>query len=323
MIHAKENLRFARRRVEIACLLFVLSAWSADAQSSGGPIDSGKPACPNQLPALSGLTYNEDDTKYAAPECRAGLLNSFKYIPLRRENEEYYVSFGLWIRERSEYFSNLGLGSGPPGNAYPMHRYYGHLDLHLGDRFRFFGELGSSIETGRNGGPRPLLDKENLYVHQGFFDTVLWRSGKNKVTLRAGRQEVELGSHYLVSVRDGRNIRRSFDGFRLTSEAGDWTIDAFALRPVLDNAGYFDDPPNQTQSFWGVYAVRPFRVLPGGNIDLYYFGLENKKVVIDGKGAGQDHTETVGTRSRTFSRGSDGNAAPSERSAVAFKAPVN
>jgi len=79
----------------------------------------------------------------------AGFLDSLKYIPLRRENEDYYLAFGLWIRERSEYFSNFGLGSGPPGNAYPMQRYYGHLDLHLGERFRFFGELGSSIETGQ------------------------------------------------------------------------------------------------------------------------------------------------------------------------------
>jgi len=66
------------------------------------------------------LTYNEDDAQFANPECRAGFLDSLKYIPLGVENENYYLSFGLWIRERSEYFSNFGLGSGPPGNAYPM-----------------------------------------------------------------------------------------------------------------------------------------------------------------------------------------------------------
>src|SRR2546422_732963 len=84
--------------------------------------------------------------------------------------------------------------------------------VHLGPMLRFVGELGTSVETGRNGGPRPGLDKENLYVHQGFFDIGLLRSGKNSVTLRAGRQEMSFGSRYLISPRDGRNIRRSFTG---------------------------------------------------------------------------------------------------------------
>jgi hypothetical protein len=77
---------------------------------------------------------------------------------------------------------------------------------------------------------------------------------------------------------------------------GDWTIDAFALKVVLDNSGYFDDPPNHTASFWGVYAVRPFRILPGGNVDLYYMGLDNKSVPFDGKGSGREQRETIGTR---------------------------
>ena len=291
MRKAKGHLRFARNRVEGACLLVVLWASSADAQ-----VDQAQQACPDQPPALSGLTYNEDDAQFANPKCRAGFLDSFKYISLRRDNEDYYLSFGLWIRERSEYFSNFGLGSGPPGNAYFMQRYYGHLDMHLGERFRFFGELGSGIETGRNGGPRPLLDEEKLYVHQGFFDIGLWRSGKNRAILRAGRQEMEFGSKYLVSARDGRNIRRSFNGFRLTSLLGDWTIDTFALRRTLDNPGYFDDAPDPMSSFWGVYAVGPFDILPGGKVDLYYMGLDDKNVLFDGKGRGREQRETVGTR---------------------------
>src|SRR5262249_50280509 len=122
------------------------------------------------------------------------------------------------------------------------------------------------------------------------------RTGKNKVTLRAGRQEMELGSKYLVSARDGRNIRRSFNGARLTSVLGEWTIDVFALRRTLDNPGYFDDPPDHTSTFWGVYAVRPVSILPGGHIDAYYMGLDDKNVLFDGKGRGRERRETVGTR---------------------------
>ena len=187
-----------------------------------------------------------------------------------------------------------------------MQRYFAHMDLHLGETFRFFGELASSIEDGRPGGPHSS-DEERLYVHQGFFDLGFWHSGKNKIALRAGRQEMEFGSHYLVAARDGRNIRRSFDGFRLTSNLGEWTIDTFAVRPVLDNSGYFDDPPNHAQSFWGVYGTRPFRILPGGNIDLYYLGLNNQSIVIDDKGSGQDQVQNVGSRIWGSKRGWDYN----------------
>jgi hypothetical protein len=242
------------------------------------------------------MTYDEDVQYLENPACRTGFLDSLQYIPLRGEDEDYYLSLGGWIRERGEYVSNPDWSGSPRGNIYPLQRYFLHTDLHLGERFRFFGELASSLVNGRIGGPRAGLDEEKLYVHQGFFDLGLWQSGKDSLTLRAGRQEMVLGSENLVSTRDGRNIRRSFDGFRLTWLTGDWTIDAFALRVVLDNSGYFDDPPNHTASFWGVYAVRPFRILPGGNVDLYYMGLDNKSVPFDGKGSGREQRETIGTR---------------------------
>jgi hypothetical protein len=165
-----------------------------------------------------------------------------------------------------------------------------------GYRFRFFGELASSLVDGRNGGPRAALDEERMYVHQGFFDLGLWRSGDDSLTLRAGRQEVALGSENFVSTRDGRNIRRSLDGARLTWVKGDWTVDLLALKPVLNNSGYFDDPPTEGSSFWSVYAVHPFSVLPGGHVDVYYMGLDNKSVTFDGKGTGREQRETIGTR---------------------------
>jgi hypothetical protein len=77
---------------------------------------------------------------------------------------------------------------------------------------------------------------------------------------------------------------------------GDWTVDLLAVRPTLDTAGYFDDPPNHGSGFWTVYAVHPFRLLPKGNVDLYYMGLDNKSVPFDGEGTGREQRETIGTR---------------------------
>jgi hypothetical protein len=276
----------------LVTVLLLVASVSASAQTE----QDAQLGCSGRAPAFPQMTYDEDDRYFSSSACRTEFLDRLKFIPLRGDNDNYYLSFGVFTRDRGEYFSNPDWGSGPSGNAHLMQRYFLHMDLHLGERFRFFGELASSLETGRNGGPRPGLDEKQLYVHQGFFDLGLWQSGKDSLTLRGGRQELALGSENFVSTRDGRNIRRSLTGFRLTWVTGDWTVDTFALRPTLDNAGNFNDPPNHASSFWGAYAVRPFRFLPEGNIDLYYLGLDLQRVPFDGKGFGREQRETIGTR---------------------------
>lgn len=275
--------------------VLILFAFFASASARAQDARENTPACTRVSDSFPLMTYDERVQYLASSDCRTGLLDSIQYVPLGR-NENYYLSFGFWIRERGEYVSNPNWSDNPSGNAYLMQRYFVHTDLHLGERFRFFGELASSLVDGRNGGPRSGLDEEKMYVHQGFFDLGLWKSGEDSLTLRVGRQEAALGSQNLVSTRDGRNIRRSLDGARLTWVKGDWTVDLLALRPTLENKDYFDDPPNHTSGFWAAYAVHPFKFLPRGNIDLYYMGLDNKNVTFSGKGAGREQRETIGTR---------------------------
>jgi hypothetical protein len=283
------SLRRNARFLGLLALLASSSAWGQGTQDNTA-------ACPDAPKSLPLTTYDEQVEYLANSNCRTSPLDKIQFIPLSRDNENYYVSFGFWIRERGEYASNPNWSDKPNGNPYLMQRYFLHTDVHLGDRFRFFGELASSLLDGRNGGPRPSLDEEKMYVHQGFFDLGLWKSGRDSLTLRAGRQEIAFGSQNLVSTRDGRNIRRSVDGARLTWVKGDWTVDLLAVRPTLENTDYFDNPPNHSQSFWAAYAIHPFRFLPRGNIDLYYMGLDNKSVAFDGKGKGREQRETIGTR---------------------------
>src|SRR5246127_5438121 len=282
------NLASTARCLSLLVLFATGSAW---AQTTTDPT----PACAKLSSNFPPMTYDENVRHLANSDCRTGWLAPIQYIPLG-QNENNYLSFGVWIRERGEYVSNPNWSDIPSGNAYPMQRYFLHADLHLGERFRFFGELASSLVDGRNAGPRPGFDEEKMYVHQGFVDLGLWKSGQNSLTLRAGRQEVAFGSQLLVSTRDGRNIRRSLDGARLTWVEGDWTVDLLAARPTLENADYFDNPLNHTSGFWAAYAVHPFKFLSRGNIDLYYMGFDNKNVPFNGKGAGREQRETIGTR---------------------------
>src|SRR4029077_18543202 len=146
----------------VAGLFALVAGLSASAQTPQAmettiPVPS---ACSESAPAFTQLTYDENNRYFSNPNCRTEFLDRLKYIPLRGDKEDYYISFGVFTRDRGEYFSHFDLGSGPPGNAYLMQRYFVHMDLHLSDRFRFFGELASSLVNGRDGGPRAGLDEK-------------------------------------------------------------------------------------------------------------------------------------------------------------------
>ena len=130
-------------------ILALLSVTSARAQT----LQDAAPACPSPSAALPVTTYDEDVRYLANPECRAGVLAPMQFIPLRGEDQNYYLSFGFWIRERGDYASNPNWSDRPSGNVYLMQRYLAHMDLHLGERFRFFGELASSVENGQERRP--------------------------------------------------------------------------------------------------------------------------------------------------------------------------
>ncbi|MDB6174734.1 MAG: hypothetical protein JWL59_4045 [Chthoniobacteraceae bacterium] len=183
-----------------------------------------------------------------------------------------YLSFGGEIRERFEYYSEPFFGlRGVAADDYLLHRLLLNADLHAGDHFRFFLQLGNFLEAGKVAGRAPT-DVDEFDIQQGFADFILPFDTRRKLVLRAGRQEITLGAGRLVSVRDGANIRRSFDGARLLFTAGDASLDLLAVRTVNLKVGAINDDPNRHEALWGLYGVLP--VLPGGYVDLYYLGLQ-------------------------------------------------
>jgi Alginate export len=177
-----------------------------------------------------------------------------------------------------------------------MQRYMFSADFHLGSRFRVFTQLKSGIVTGRAGGPRPVIDEDKLDFNQAWLDInlVLDQREKPKVTLRLGRQEMHFGTGRMVSAREGPNVRAGFDGARLIFNTGTWRIDGFAVKPVDTRPGFFDDPPDHTQSFWGVYATGAPRPLPF-HVDLYYLGLRRKTAIYN-QGLAPEMRHSVGGR---------------------------
>lgn len=176
------------------------------------------------------------------------------------------LTLGGDLRERVEVVRNPGFGLEQDAEHVFLHRAMLHADLRIGDDVRAFVQLGAFDANGREASGPPT-DRNALDVTQAFLDVSTPFAGA-RATLRAGRQEVSFGSSRLVAVRDGPNVRRAFDGARLSTSASDVRIDAFYLRPITVRPGVLDDRTSGEEALSGVYATTV--IASPLHVDLYY-----------------------------------------------------
>jgi len=246
-----------------------------------------------EQPSFQTLRYNEDWSSLRDPAKRSDLFAPLKYLPIDT-NGNWYLSFGGEARLKYELYSEPVFNQKPADDdGFLLQRYLVHADLHATSYFRVFGQLQSSLEDLREGGPRPT-DRDNLDLHQAFFDASTSSDGKN-VTLRAGRQEMAYGSQRLISVRDSPNNRLAFDAVRLLTHFGEWKADVWVGQPVEVDPGIFDDQRIGETAFWGGYLNGPLPFVPCLNADFYYLGLsrENAKFT---RGIADELRHSLGTR---------------------------
>ncbi len=251
--------------------------------------------CRTPPPAYELLRQDEDYRYLANPACRDDPWDRLKYVPFGSTSQGFFT-FGGEIREWYEGYRNASWGTGPQdANGYFLQRLSIYNDIHATSRIRLFVQLTSDIEAGRNGGPRPVTDESKLFFEEAFVDITLSKEPSDKLVLRLGRQEFEFGDGRLVDVREGPNVRQSFDGASLYWKASSWTIRGIALKPVLSGTGVLDAHADRGSTFWGVYATRPLPKIKGANIDLYYLGLARKDAAFD-IGSADELLHTVGAR---------------------------
>src|SRR6201981_2057174 len=262
------------------------------------PLSRGQsvPTAESQAPVrVYHLLREDDDWSFLAdPTKRDEFWDPIKYVRLRPGRNDWFLSMGGEAREVWEQIGNDNWGQQPFMNGYFNERYMLHFDLHYGEHVRTFVELKSGINSYRVGGPRPI-DEKKLDFQAGFLELGT-SSGSNSISLRAGRQELEYGSGRLIDVREGPKVRLSFDGFMVKSRLDAWLVDGFAMRPDLDNPGFFDNAPNHAVGFWGVYATRPLR--HRNSLEVYYLGLDRKQARFQ-RGIAQEVRHSLGGR---FSR---------------------
>ena len=135
-------------------------------------------SCPLE-PKYSNARYDDDFSYLHEPACRKDFWDPLKYIPLNARGD-WYLSLGGEIRERYERFHNPLWGQQPqsPG-GFLLQRYLLFGDLHLGENVRIFSELMSDFENDRIGGPRPMIDQDQLDFTQFFVDLKLHLFGSD------------------------------------------------------------------------------------------------------------------------------------------------
>jgi hypothetical protein len=264
--------------VALAAAIPALQAQTAQSASPAEPVR-----------AYSLLREDENWSFLKDPSLRHDPWDRFKYISLG--HGDWFLTIGGEAREVFENVGNDNWGKQAYTNSFFLQRYMLHTDWHFGKHVRAFVQLKSGLESFRNGGARPIdekkLDFEAAFVELGTGEGDHW------VVLQAGRQEFNYGSGRLVSVREGPNVRQSFDGARLKSQTGAWRIDLWAARPDLDKPGFFNNVPDHRTAFWGVYATRPWRRRV--SFDSYYLGLDRKSYTYN-RGTAQETRHNLGAR---------------------------
>src|ERR1700678_4678923 len=209
--------------IPVIAVAFLIAVLQARAQST--------PAIPDRSYQL--LSEDEDWRFLRDPALRQDFWDPIKYIPLRNGANDWYLTIGGEAREVWEQIGNDNWGESPFWNGYFNERYMVHFDVHYGKHVRTFVELKSGLNSFRYEGPRPIdekkLDFQAAFLELGTSDAA------NSVKFRVGRQELEYGSGRLIDVREGPNVRLSFDGLMVKSKINAWQIDGLAVRPDLDN----------------------------------------------------------------------------------------
>ncbi len=219
------------------------------------------------------------------------------------------LNVGGEIRFQYERLDFPAFGAGPTDrDGYLLTRAFVHADFFVSPRLRLFTQLRSAGASGRSGGARST-DRDDADVSQLFVDVAVVdnvpalggapRTGADAVRLRFGRQEMAFGASRLISVRDGPNLRRTFDGARLTARLHNVTVDLIAARPTRQLFRRFDDARDTSRILFGVYAVRPFTsgsatAITRG-VDAYVFRLDRAAGRF-AQGVAFERRMTAGTR---------------------------
>jgi len=199
--------------------------------------------------------WQEDWSVLADPAVPREPMDALKYIPLSASDPKTYLSFGLNVRERFESNNAPSFGVGGNRNLnYLLSRTELHADLRLGP-FQIFAQIQSDFAPWK--AMLTPVDENPLGLEQAFI-TLVEPLGPGTLKVRLGRQQMAFDLQRFVSVRDGPNVRQSFDAAWADYEIGPWRFIGFYSQPVQTPISpyVFDDYSSGAQTFSGVRVER-------------------------------------------------------------------
>lgn len=224
------------------------------------------------------ITMNRDKVK--------GFYPGFKQMQL---GEKTSLSFGGSYRFQMETFINEQFSSEEDQNdIWFLNRFQLYSHLKVSDVFELFTELNSSLITSKaNLAPvdRDELSFNQLFARYHFNDH--WN-------VLIGRQNIRLGSGRLVDVREGPNVRLSFDMAQLEFQDEKTKVTGFYAVPVQLEGGVFDnDVLNFDKILAALYWTQNWSA--SNNTDIYLLYKEEKNKTWD-SGTADDNRLSIGLR---------------------------
>ncbi|TDE48580.1 alginate export family protein [Flavobacterium sp. GT3P67] len=219
---------------------------------------------------ISLVRYDDNFTLLKNDTLKKG-FEKLKYIPL---GENKFISFGGELREQFQIYNNTNFGDVPPTyqDRSPnqlWQRLMVHSNIELGNHFRFFIQLNSTLRLLNDNPIVPEIDENQLGLHQAFAELKL-----TNWNFRLGYQEMYYGNHRLITVREGPNTRQAFDGLVVKHKFKNGTIDFFAVSKIISKQNVFDDS-SMHDGLYGIYGTNYFTNHKIG-LDYYLVDFQSK-----------------------------------------------
>lgn len=169
-------------------------------------------------------------------------------------------------------------------------------NLTIAPTVRAYAEVGlGSVDGRRESAPANFQNSASL---QQLFVDLRTDVGPDIVGVMAGRQEFADGPRQLVSVSDGPNLHRTWNGARVYAHGRRLRLGVFDFRATRLGRGAFDERINYAerfQGFVGSIVVSPVGEKPSAFVDPFWFHTENPALRVAG-GVAADSRDTFGFR---------------------------
>ena len=198
------------------------------------------------------------------------------------------LSFGGSVRLQGESFINESfIEESNHDNFWFLERTLLHAHFKAG-WFEVFAELNSSLVAGKE--DITPVDEDQLSVNQAFLKFHF----NDRLYVLLGRENLRLGSRRLVDIREGPNVRRSFDLVKMGYTSEKLETIAFFSIVVQPNPDIFDNTSSAfDETFSGLYTT--LNITKSLGIDSYFLYQKQNNVTYN-NGIGDERRSSLVVR---------------------------